>query len=75
MPTDIHAQRSAFDPFGERLDGAGARAAPAGHRARNLAVALFWSVALLLVAGRVHLAAHAASPSAPIQAVSGTQAR
>ncbi len=68
MPTDIRPLHPDFDPFGERIDGACARPAlRASHRARNVAVALFWSVALLLVAGRVHLAAYAASPAAPIQ--------
>ncbi|AWN34676.1 hypothetical protein [Methylobacterium radiodurans] len=65
MPTDIRPRHPAFDPFGERIDGACLRVAvPDGSRARNLAVALFWSVALLLVVGRVHLDAHAASPPA-----------
>ena len=42
-----------YDAFGDRAV-AGRSRATGTHRARNAAVAIFWSIALLLVAGRVY---------------------
>lgn len=45
-----------FDPYGEPVEpGRSGAAAPVEHRARNAAVAVFWALALLLIAGRVYL--------------------
>lgn len=45
-----------FDPFGEPMAETRAPTAPAGdRRARNAAVAVFWGLALLLIAGRAYL--------------------
>lgn len=47
------SQPPAYDAFGDRAVG-GRMRQTGTHRARNAAVAIFWSVALLLVAGRVY---------------------
>lgn len=45
-----------FDPYGEPLPVARDTALSAGdRRARRLAVAVFWTLALTLVAGRIYL--------------------
>jgi hypothetical protein len=76
MPTLVHPRRSAYDPFGEPVERPGHRdAMPDGYRARNLGVALFWGLALLILAGRVHFAAHAAVPSAAIERPAPTLTR
>lgn len=46
-------QSAAYDAFGDRAVGDRTRETGT-HRARNAAVAIFWSVALLLVAGRIY---------------------
>ena len=47
--------RDSFDPFGERVDAARPNPVEDGdRRARNAALAVFWTAALLLIAGRVH---------------------
>ncbi|ACL59438.1 hypothetical protein [Methylobacterium nodulans] len=46
-----------FDPYGETLACGSACPLEAGEsRARRAAIVLFWSLALLLVAGRVYVA-------------------
>ncbi|GJE37787.1 hypothetical protein [Methylobacterium persicinum] len=50
---------AAFDPFGEPVTGvvAGACATAAGDRtARRIGGAVFWSLALLILAGRIYAA-------------------
>lgn len=57
MSTTPHAQTVAYDPFGEPV--ACERVAVAGsgdRRARRAAVAVFWTLALALVGGRVYVA-------------------
>jgi hypothetical protein len=56
MSTRLDPAVLAYDPFGEPVEAAGGCATtPGDRRARNAAVALFWSLALLLTAGRVYL--------------------
>ncbi|MER2251324.1 hypothetical protein ABS772_15510 [Methylorubrum podarium] len=66
MRTPLDPSPSAYDPFGEPIDSRCIDAvAPVRHRARNVAVAVFWSLALLFVVGRIHFGAH---PIAPVGA-------
>jgi hypothetical protein len=66
MRTPFDPSPSAYDPFGEPVDPRCLDAvAPVRHRARNVAVAVFWSLALLFVVGRIHFGAH---PIAPVGA-------
>lgn len=66
MRTPFDPSPSAYDPFGEPVDSRCIDAvAPVQLRARNVAVAVFWSLALLFVVGRIHFGAH---PIAPVGA-------
>ncbi|ACA17455.1 hypothetical protein M446_3044 [Methylobacterium sp. 4-46] len=65
-----------YDPYGERLTAVPASPTEAGdRRARRVAIAVFWSLALLLVVGRVTLggAPQAGSPM-QVTAASGATA-
>ena len=53
MIMNTPSQSPAYDAFGDRAI-AGRTRETGTHRARNAAVAIFWSVALLLVAGRIY---------------------
>ena len=54
-PQALTAMRDSYDPFGERVDAARSNPADVGdRRARNAALAVFWTAALLLTAGRVY---------------------
>ncbi|WP_336490508.1 hypothetical protein [Methylobacterium nigriterrae] len=56
MSTRPDATILAYDPFGEPAEVVrGYAMTPGDRRARNAAVAVFWSLALLLTAGRVYL--------------------
>jgi hypothetical protein len=53
-----------FDPYGEPVDAVRCDATTAGdRRARRIAIAVFWSLALLLTAGRVYTAHPEAAPT------------
>lgn len=53
-----------YDPFGEAIDATcPPTAAVEEGRIRGAAIVVFWMVALMLTAGRVYFADHAASPS------------
>lgn len=57
MRTLIETQPAAFDPFGEPVADGVARACPeaAGDRtARRVGGAVFWTLALAILAGRVY---------------------
>jgi len=56
------SQVPAFDAFGDRATSEPARRTT--NRARSAAVAIFWSVATLLVAGRVYQQGAPAQPHA-----------
>lgn len=63
MRTPSDLSPSAFDPFGEPVDSRCVdAAAPVKHRARNVAVVVFWGLALLFVVGRIHFGAGPAAP-------------
>ncbi len=52
---DEQRDTSDFDAYGDRLPGLRMRAdSPFEQRVRRLGIAVFWSLALLIVAGRVH---------------------
>ena len=50
---NMRSQPPAYDAFGDRA-ATGRSSLAVSSRARNAAVAIFWSVAMLLVAGRVY---------------------
>ncbi|GJE58037.1 hypothetical protein [Methylobacterium trifolii] len=55
MSTSSETRAVAFDPFGEPVEFARSYATEQGdRRARNAAIAVFWTLALLLTAGRVY---------------------
>jgi len=57
MPTQPEARPTAFDPFGEPVTDGVARACPevTGDRtARRVGGAVFWTLALVILAGRVY---------------------
>lgn len=63
MRTPSDPSPSAFDPFGEPVDSRCVEAsAPVKHQTRNVAVAVFWGLALLFLVGRIHFGAE---PNAP----------
>ena len=56
---DIHSPATTFDPFGEPVAEGVARAcasAAGDRRARRVGGALFWSLALAILAGRIYAA-------------------
>lgn len=50
---DNGLQTTDYDPFGDPAPG-GRTHGRATRRARNVAVAMFWSAALMLIAGRIY---------------------
>ena len=46
---------AAFDPFGEPAEAVRVGAGESGHRGTRLAVVVFWTFALVLLAGRIYL--------------------
>ncbi|GJE44583.1 hypothetical protein [Methylobacterium soli] len=71
MSTRCDSPVRTYDPFGEPVDIARACAAtPGDRRARHAALAVFWSLALLLTAGRAYLGDQPVS-----QLAAGAQAR
>ncbi|MFE1600467.1 hypothetical protein [Methylobacterium sp. ID0610] len=56
MSERLEARAVAFDPYGEPLDaGRESAPSPGDRRARSVAVAVFWTLALTLVAGRIYV--------------------
>lgn len=54
----------AYDPFGEAIEAASpCPASESDTRLRNKALVLFWTVALVLIAGRVYFGDHSAKPA------------
>ena len=62
------SQSADFDAFGDPAVGGSTRARST-RRARNVAVAVFWSVALLLIAGRIYQHDSIAGPNGPTMAI------
>lgn len=62
MTTPFPSSRTpAFDPFGEPSETVPCPAAgPGDRRARRIAIAAFWSLALLITAGRAYWGVHPA---------------
>ena len=62
------SQTPDYDAFGDPAIGGRARTSGT-RRARNMAVAVFWSVALLLIAGRVYQHETIMTPQAHVMAL------